>query len=49
MEIKMNDIPEEKWNEIMDCSENLADALEALEEISEVTDLPEFFFPVLIF
>ena len=45
----LNDFKDEEMNEILECSENLADALDILEEDPDLTEMPSILFPVLIF
>ena len=46
---KLEDYGEKEMDEILECSENLADALDILEEDPDLTEMPSVLFPVLIF
>ena len=43
---KLEDYGEKEIDEILECSENLADALDILEEDPDLTEMPSVLFPV---
>ena len=47
--MNLDELPEYELDEILSCSETLADALELLEKESDPDEMPGSVYPVLIF